>query len=299
MRGFIAAQREDCDNIAPLRRRAGWLTQLRWTLAWFVVGVADYTVSRRLNFGLSERPRSGGLRSVQFNLNRSLSFVEGILSSIGALRQAQGYCDGIQAEQDRPQSFQPRTRHGGTYTLERVVDARKCGAKSNGRGRGTDRPERRRRAPAHCVATVMRPTPAGRSKRATRQHAVRLVEPCAAMISSTSAASVHRDDGCRECLSQIVDEILVGLDRDQRRIARIFSTGGRMFRHRGHIQRQLGISPVDRFQHMADQRRRRRNDDPAMTGCLISRGRTCPRPEKRFNPIQPCGQALWFRAAPA
>ncbi|MGQ3099468.1 MAG: phospholipase D-like domain-containing protein [Sphingopyxis solisilvae] len=56
MRGFIAAQREDCDNItaAAHKARAGWLTRLRWTLAWFVVGVADYTVSRRLNFGLGE-----------------------------------------------------------------------------------------------------------------------------------------------------------------------------------------------------------------------------------------------------
>ena len=31
-----------------------WLTRLRWTLAWFVVGVVDYTVTRRLNFGLGE-----------------------------------------------------------------------------------------------------------------------------------------------------------------------------------------------------------------------------------------------------
>lgn len=56
MRGFIAAQQDDCDDITPARHkaRAGWLTRLRWTLAWFVVGVADYTVSRRLNFGLGE-----------------------------------------------------------------------------------------------------------------------------------------------------------------------------------------------------------------------------------------------------
>ncbi len=56
MRGFIAAQQDDCDDITPAahKARAGWLTRLRWTLAWFVVGVADYTVSRRLNFGLGE-----------------------------------------------------------------------------------------------------------------------------------------------------------------------------------------------------------------------------------------------------
>jgi len=56
MRDFIAAQQTDCDVIAPKvhKARADWLTRLRWTLAWFVVGVADYTVSRRLNFGLAE-----------------------------------------------------------------------------------------------------------------------------------------------------------------------------------------------------------------------------------------------------
>lgn len=56
MRGFIAAQESDCDIITPAghKARAGWLTRLRWTLAWFVVGAADYTVSRRLNFGLGE-----------------------------------------------------------------------------------------------------------------------------------------------------------------------------------------------------------------------------------------------------
>ena len=56
MRGFIAAQQADCDDItvAEHKTRAGWLTRLRWTLAWFVVGAADYTVSRRLNFGLGE-----------------------------------------------------------------------------------------------------------------------------------------------------------------------------------------------------------------------------------------------------
>ncbi len=56
MRDFVAAQQGDCDDItrAGHKARAGWLTRLRWTMAWFVVGVADYTVSRRLNFGLGE-----------------------------------------------------------------------------------------------------------------------------------------------------------------------------------------------------------------------------------------------------
>jgi cardiolipin synthase len=38
------------------RRRAGFFTRLRWTMAWLVVGVIDYTVSRRLNFGLRDDP---------------------------------------------------------------------------------------------------------------------------------------------------------------------------------------------------------------------------------------------------
>ncbi len=56
MRSFIAAQQPECENItrASHKARAGWLTRLRWTLAWFVVGAADYTVSRRLNFGLGD-----------------------------------------------------------------------------------------------------------------------------------------------------------------------------------------------------------------------------------------------------
>ena len=56
MRAFIADMRPDCEAITlPAHKaRAGWLKRLRWTLAWFVVGVVDYTVSRKLNFGLAE-----------------------------------------------------------------------------------------------------------------------------------------------------------------------------------------------------------------------------------------------------
>ncbi|MDO9369854.1 MAG: cardiolipin synthase B [Sphingopyxis sp.] len=56
MRDFIVAQKDHCDIITPAshKARSGWLTRLRWTLAWLVVGVTDYTVSRRLNFGLAE-----------------------------------------------------------------------------------------------------------------------------------------------------------------------------------------------------------------------------------------------------
>ena len=56
MRAFIARMRPECEAIAlpSHKARAGWLTRLRWTLAWFVVGIFDYTVSRKLNFGLAE-----------------------------------------------------------------------------------------------------------------------------------------------------------------------------------------------------------------------------------------------------
>lgn len=56
MRDFLDGLKDDCDIVTAEshKARAGWLTRLRWTLAWFVVGVADYTVSRRLNFGLGE-----------------------------------------------------------------------------------------------------------------------------------------------------------------------------------------------------------------------------------------------------
>lgn len=56
MRRFLSAQQPHCEIITPdsHKARAGWLTRLRWTLAWFVVGVVDYTVSRKLNFGLAD-----------------------------------------------------------------------------------------------------------------------------------------------------------------------------------------------------------------------------------------------------
>lgn len=56
VRDTIARQKPDCEVVtaASHKARAGWLTRLRWTLAWFVVGAVDYTVSRRLNFGLAE-----------------------------------------------------------------------------------------------------------------------------------------------------------------------------------------------------------------------------------------------------
>lgn len=57
-RALIARWHQDAEPI-PLalhRQRAGWWSRLRWTLAWFVVGLLDYGVTRRLNFGLEDDP---------------------------------------------------------------------------------------------------------------------------------------------------------------------------------------------------------------------------------------------------
>lgn len=56
MRRFVADMEPDCEVVTAEahKARAGWWKRLRWTLAWFVVGVADYTVSRKLNFGLGD-----------------------------------------------------------------------------------------------------------------------------------------------------------------------------------------------------------------------------------------------------
>jgi cardiolipin synthase len=56
MRNFLSQLRPDCEVVTPdsHKARASWLTRIRWTLAWFVVGVVDYTVSRKLNFGLGD-----------------------------------------------------------------------------------------------------------------------------------------------------------------------------------------------------------------------------------------------------
>lgn len=57
-RALIAAQAEHGSPVTDdeHRRREGWFNWLRWSLAWLVVGVIDYSVTRRLNFGLDEDP---------------------------------------------------------------------------------------------------------------------------------------------------------------------------------------------------------------------------------------------------
>ncbi len=55
-RALIAAQEAQSTVITPQlhRQRAGPLTRLRWFASWLMVTVIDYSVSRRLNFGLSD-----------------------------------------------------------------------------------------------------------------------------------------------------------------------------------------------------------------------------------------------------
>lgn len=54
MRAYFDANLPDCEAITREghRARATLLTRIRWALSWLVVGVVDYTVTRRLNFGL-------------------------------------------------------------------------------------------------------------------------------------------------------------------------------------------------------------------------------------------------------
>lgn len=54
MRAFFEAELADCERITPEihKASAGFLNRVKWALSYLVVGVADYTVTRRLNFGL-------------------------------------------------------------------------------------------------------------------------------------------------------------------------------------------------------------------------------------------------------
>jgi cardiolipin synthase A/B len=53
LRALIDRETEDCReaNLERLRAHAGWLTRTKWSIAYFVVAVVDYTVTRRVNFG--------------------------------------------------------------------------------------------------------------------------------------------------------------------------------------------------------------------------------------------------------
>jgi len=54
MRGLIDHMEEASEPITDewYAKRASWFNRFRWRLGWFMVSVADYTVTRRLNIGL-------------------------------------------------------------------------------------------------------------------------------------------------------------------------------------------------------------------------------------------------------
>jgi cardiolipin synthase A/B len=53
LRALVDAEVEDCreTSLERLKAHAGWSTRVKWSIAYFVVAVVDYTVTRRINFG--------------------------------------------------------------------------------------------------------------------------------------------------------------------------------------------------------------------------------------------------------
>lgn len=53
MRGFVDGEIADSVEITPDRHRAqlSWLNRIKWGIAYFLVAIADYNLTRRLNFG--------------------------------------------------------------------------------------------------------------------------------------------------------------------------------------------------------------------------------------------------------
>jgi cardiolipin synthase len=58
LRRYIAHYRAASVRVFPSvhKKRATLLNRIRWNLSWFLVAVVDYTVSRRLNLGLTSAP---------------------------------------------------------------------------------------------------------------------------------------------------------------------------------------------------------------------------------------------------
>lgn len=57
-RAIIDHMAVQSNEISPawIKARATWLTRLRWIMSWFIVSTLDYSVVRRLNFGLEADP---------------------------------------------------------------------------------------------------------------------------------------------------------------------------------------------------------------------------------------------------
>jgi cardiolipin synthase A/B len=52
MRAYVEQEIDDSREILPdAHERAGWIQRLKWSLAYFLVAVADNNITRRLNFG--------------------------------------------------------------------------------------------------------------------------------------------------------------------------------------------------------------------------------------------------------
>lgn len=64
LRGLVKAMAGQSETISRewVRSRGGLMTRIRWFLSWLVVSTIDYTVVRRLNFGLEVDPEAPGLR---------------------------------------------------------------------------------------------------------------------------------------------------------------------------------------------------------------------------------------------
>jgi cardiolipin synthase len=53
MRAYFEGEMADSHQIRPANHeRAGWLTRLRWALAYYLMAVVDASVTRRLSFGV-------------------------------------------------------------------------------------------------------------------------------------------------------------------------------------------------------------------------------------------------------
>jgi cardiolipin synthase len=54
MRRYVDGEVADSREIRPaIHERAGWMTRLRWALAYYVMAVVDASVTRRLSFGVN------------------------------------------------------------------------------------------------------------------------------------------------------------------------------------------------------------------------------------------------------
>ena len=133
-------------------------------------------------------------------------------------------------------------------------------------------------------------------ERQAGQHVVGMVEAMRAdnLLDVGGAAEHGMEAPVGDRLFQVVDIKRIGVDHDQRAVA------PQPVEHRAAegadagaiFDEQLGVLPVDRFQHVADQRRRRRHDRPYHDRMLDKAAdEHAPRSEKAFEAhAQPTSQ---------